>query len=460
MPEFVDKESLSTVASESRLDYAGWRVVLAGFFGVMVSFAAIIPYTFGLFLKPLSVSFGWHREALSAGFSIAALTVAAASPGLGYLLDRFGPRKIILPCIAIFSIVLASLALLTPHILHFYAAFFFLGLVGNGTAYLGYSRAISTWFNRRRGLALAVMLSGGGLGAMLLPVLTQAVITQYGWRSAYAVLGVAALLVGFPLTARFVQERHPDHQPALASTLVGEPLGKALSSRIFWIIAVTVCLYAISLNGTIAHLSALLTDRGVSTQGAAYAVAVIGATGLLGRLLTGLFLDRFFGPRLSQVMLLLSVAGILLLSIATTLTAGLTAASLIGFSMGSEGDITPYLLGRYFGLKRFSTLYALTWTAYAIGGATGPIAVGRLFDSLGSYRPITFQLLAIPAVIPCLLLFLLPRYVIQGPTRNNQSRMATGKNSQLEALHQGMSRGTVGELLEGRVRVELTSEDI
>jgi MFS family permease len=92
----------------------------------------------------------------------------------------------------------------------------------------------------------------------------------------------------------------------------------------------------------------------------------------------------------------MTVLGIVLLSVANTLTAGLVAAGFIGFSMGSEGDITPYLLGRYFGLKRFSTLYALTWTTYAVGGATGPILVGRVFDTLGSYRPITFQLLLSP----------------------------------------------------------------
>ena len=104
---------------ESNVGYAGWKIVLAGFFGVMVSFAAIVPYTFGLFIKPLTVAFGWHREATSAGFSIAALTVAAASPGLGFLLDRFSPRRVILPCIVIFSAGYASLALLTPHLLHF-----------------------------------------------------------------------------------------------------------------------------------------------------------------------------------------------------------------------------------------------------------------------------------------------------------------------------------------------------
>src|ERR1700730_18245575 len=109
----------TAIRSELSIAYPGWKVVLAGFFGVMGSFAAVVPYTFGLFLKPLSVAFGWHREAVSAGFSIAALTVAAASPFLGFLLDRWGPRKIILPCIAIFSAVLVSLSFLTSHLMYF-----------------------------------------------------------------------------------------------------------------------------------------------------------------------------------------------------------------------------------------------------------------------------------------------------------------------------------------------------
>jgi MFS family permease len=404
---------------ESEIGYPGWRIVLAGFFGVMVSFAAIVPYTFGIFLKPLAASFGWHREATSAGFSVAALTVAAASPGLGFLLDRYNPRRIILPCIAVFSAGYASLAWLTPHLSHFYLTFFVIGLVGNGTAYIGYSRAISTWFNLRRGFALSIMLAGSALGAMLLPVLAQAVITHLGWRAAYLILGLLAFAVGFPLTAAFVRERPRVQQGGDVSQEHGEPVSKALSTPAFWIIAATVCLYAISVNGAIAHLSALLTDRGVSAAGAAWSVSIIGATSLVGRLLTGLFLDRFFGPRVSQVMLLMTVLGILLLSVASSLTAGLVAAGFIGFSMGSEGDITPYLLGRYYGLKRFSTLYALTWTTYAIGGAAGPILVGRVFDTLGSYRPITMQLLALPAVLPCLLMFALPRYELQG--RGTQS---------------------------------------
>jgi OFA family oxalate/formate antiporter-like MFS transporter len=99
-------------------------------------------------------------------------------------------------------------------------------------------------------------------------------------------------------------------------------------------------------------------------------------------------------------MVLMTFLGIVLLSVAKRLMAGLAAATLIGFSMGGEGVIMPYLLGRYFGLKRFATLYALTWTTFAIGAATGPVLVGRVFDTLGSYRPIAIQLLALPATSP------------------------------------------------------------
>ena len=410
---------LESDRSETDWKYPGWKIVLAGFFGVMVSFAAIVPYTFGLFIKPLSLSFGWHREAISAGFTIAALMVAVASPGLGILLDRFGPRRVVLPCIGVFSLALASLAGMSSSLTRFYLTFFIIGLVGNGTAYIGYSRAISTWFTRKRGFALSMMLSGSGCGAMLLPTITQAVLTHYGWRMTYLVLASIALVVGLPLTAIFVRERPAAKPPA--AHLYRMPIRPALGSRTFWIIAITVCFYAFSVNGAIAHLSALLTDRGIPAQAAAFCISVIGATGLVGRLITGLFLDRFFGPRVSQVMLMCTVAGLALLSVASSTRSGIVAAAFIGFSMGSEGDITPYLLSRYFGIQRLSTLYALTWTTYAIGAATGPLVVGRVFDLSGSYPAIAIQLLAVPAVIPCLLLFLLPRYGLLGSEERAES---------------------------------------
>ena len=129
---------------ESSFTYPGWLVVLAAFTGVMVSFAAMVPYTFSLFLEPLEGAFGWKREAISQAFAIAALTVAAVSPGIGSLLDRLPPRRIILPCVVVFAAAMTSLSLLRGHIAQFYGTYLVLGIVGNGTAQLAYSRAVLT----------------------------------------------------------------------------------------------------------------------------------------------------------------------------------------------------------------------------------------------------------------------------------------------------------------------------
>ena len=409
-----------TPNDESRLSYPGWKIVLAGFFGVMVSFSAIVPYTFSLFLKPLSLSFGWHRQEISAGFSVASLTVALGAPALGFLLDRWSPRQIILPCIVVFSLAYLYLGLLTSHLIQFYMAFFFMGLVGGGTSFLGYSRVVSTWFDRRRGIALSIMIAGSACGAMILPVIAEAAITRYGWRAAFVLLGCLPVVFGLPLTALFVRERPTGRQSKHVAIEVGEPVNLALRGHIFWIIVATVCLSAIGVGGAIGHLSALLTDRGLSSKGAAYSIAMIGITGLLGRFLIGGLLDRFFGPRVYQTMLLLEVAGIALLSVAHTQTTAMLGTSLIGFGTGGEADVTPYLIGRYFGLKRFSTLYAFTWTSHSIGAAIGPFVIGWLFDLLGSYRTATIQLLALPTLIPCALMLMLPSY----PDRRDSGELA------------------------------------
>src|ERR1700722_9501923 len=103
-------------SAESSTRYPGWGIGLAAFVGVMVSFAAIMPYTFSLFLDPLSKAFGWHRQAISSAFGIAGITVAVFSPGIELLLDRFPPRRIILPSVIVFALAYMSLSLLTSHI--------------------------------------------------------------------------------------------------------------------------------------------------------------------------------------------------------------------------------------------------------------------------------------------------------------------------------------------------------
>jgi MFS family permease len=394
---------------EFDIGYYGWRVVLAACLGVMAGFGSLFVYTFSVFVKPLATEFGWSREAISRGFAIAAVTLGFVSPLLGRWIDRFGPRRIILVCMTIFACAIASLSRLRSGLWQFYVTCFLLGVVGNGAAHLAYSRSISTWFRRRLGMALAFVMVGAGLGAMILPVVAQSIISRSGWRAAYASLGGIALVLGLPLSWRYIRERGVIGKEQVPVVHSGMTWQQGLRSLVFWIITAILFVSSISMNGAITHLSALLTDRGLTAGNAALCASILGGSSLLGRIVVGWLLDRFFGPRVAFVINVITALGIFLLARADSFPAGCLAAALIGIGAGGEAAITPYLLTRYFGLRAFSTLYGLTWTFYAAAGAIGPVILGRAFDATGSYASLLVLLSAALGLVSAMNLFL-PNY--------------------------------------------------
>jgi predicted MFS family arabinose efflux permease len=406
--------SVTAELSESDWHYYGWRVALAANLGVMAGFGSLFVYTFSVFLKPLSAQFGWSREAVSGGFGLGAISVGICSPFIGRLLDRFTPRRIILPCMTVFGAGFASLAFLRPHLWQFYGTCILIGVVGNGAAHLAYSRAIVTWFRARLGAALAVVMAGSAIGSMVLPLLAQTIVDGWGWRSAYLCLGILALALGLPLTWRYVRDRQNSQKNSDRPNLKGVSWQQGLRSLPFWIIIAALLLNACSSNGVLAHLSALLTDRGLTAEHAALALSVFGAASLGGRVLVGKLLDRFMAPRVAFATLMPAALGTLILSHAGTLAIACVATALIGIGGAAEADITPYLLTRYFGLRSFSTLYGLTWTFYALAAALGPIVLGRAFDLTGSYTS-TVSVFAFAVALAASLMLLLPRYGDSAP---------------------------------------------
>lgn len=391
-------------------------MVFAACCGVMAGFGSLFVYTFSVFVKSLGASFGWGRESISLGFGLAAMTLGISSPLIGRMLDRFGPRRVILPCMTIFGCGMASLALLQSKLWQFYAICIVLGLFGNGAAHLAYSRAISTWFQRRLGTALAFVMLGAGLGAMILPVIAQGVLGRLGWRSAYACLGGIALLLGLPLSWRYVVDRGAEHQNSEAQPQSGLHWQEGLRSFPFWIIVAVLFLGSISMNGAVTHLSALLTDRGISAGDAALCASVLGGLSVLARMGVGWLLDRIFGAHVAFLVTLTTASGVFLLARATHVSTGAIAAGLIGIGAGGEAAITPYLLTRYFGRSAFATLYGITWTFYAAAGAAGPVILGHAFDASGSYASLLTTLAAALCLAASLNL-LLPKY----PSRPAQS---------------------------------------
>jgi MFS family permease len=231
----------------------------------------------------------------------------------------------------------------SPSLWQFYVTCFALGIVGNGAAHLAYSRSISTWFQRRLGMALAVVMVGAGLGAMILPVVAQSIISLSGWRAAYASLGSLALLLGLPLSWRYIHERGGIGHKAAPIAHSGMTWQQGLHSFAFWIITAILFVSSISMNGAITHLSALLTDRGLTGGKAALCASVLGGSSVLGRIVVGWLLDRLFGPRVAFVINLVTALGIFLLARATTFPVGCLAAALIGIGAGGQAATTPYL---------------------------------------------------------------------------------------------------------------------
>ena len=395
--------------TEFDLGYYGWRVVLAACLGVMAGFGSLFVYTFTVFVKPLSAQFGWNRESVSLGFGLAAVTLGVVSPLLGRWIDRFGPRRIILPSMTVYCVAIISLAFLRSGLWQFYLTCIVLGLVGNGAAHLAYSRSISSWFEKRLGTALAFVMVGAGLGALILPVVAQSIISRSGWRAAYLSLGCLALLLGLPLSWRYIVERGVVRHETAPVAHSGHTWQQGLRSCAFWIIVAILFVSSISMNGAITQLSALLTDRGITPGDAALCASMIGGSSVFGRLGVGWLLDRFFGARVALVVNLITAAGIFLLAHASSFPAGCLAAALIGIGAGGEAAITPYLLTRYFGLRSFSTLYGLTWTFYAAAGAIGPVILGRAFDLTGSYTSLLVVLAVALAIAAAMNLFL-PKY--------------------------------------------------
>lgn len=374
---------------EHHLRYQGWRVVAACSVGTF--FATIPLNTFAVFLKPVADHFAWSREAASSAFGMLTLLAAGSAPFLGYLLDRFGARRVIVPALALSGCAVASLWAMTSALWHLRLVFAVLGVATMGASPIASSRAVFGWFDALRGRALGLMLTGAAISGIVTPPVAQALIRAFGWRAAWLAFGLSTLLFALPAIVLFVRDRTPSPGKSTAGVFA-VPVGVALRTRVFWTLIAVVFAGTIATSGAFVHMVALLADRGVPGSAAALAVSALGAASLLARILTGWLLDRFDARRVSMALLMVAAGGVFLLARAHSLGAGVLAAACIGFGAGGEVDVTPYLLSRHFGLRSLSTLYGFNWTAWGVAGALGAVILGRSFDATGSYAATLIEL--------------------------------------------------------------------
>ncbi len=389
---------MATRGQKSGKVFYGWWIVVVAGIGLSVHAAPILIFTFGVFLKSFSQEFSWSRGQVSLAASLFTLGIAVAAPFLGRLVDRFSARRVILPATLLFGVGVLSLYFLSAHLWHFYTIFLFMGVVGSGTTAVPYSKVISRWFDRQRGLALGLALVGGSVGISVMPSLAQALITSMGWRSTYVFLGLLTMGITLPVVGLFLTETPqmmglwPDGEARAAATAAkkfepepGFSSREARHTATFWVLVSAAFLISASFVGCLINLVPLLTDRGVSAQSAAFATSVGAGGALLARAGTGYLLDRFFVAYVAVPFFCGSALGILLLWSGVVGGLAFVAAVLVGLGQGAEFDILPYAISRYFGLRAFGEIYGYTFAAVTLGAALGPLVMGVSFDATGSY---------------------------------------------------------------------------
>src|SRR5258708_7153798 len=183
-----------------------WWIVFGATMSMLVAQGPVILYTLGLFIKPLNQEFGWDRASISAAGGVAAIFSALTIPFVGSLMDRWGVRTVLLPIVVLCASSVALIALTPNSVIAFMLLFAITGVLGSGQGPLGYAKCVSAWFDDRRGLALGITMSGIGLGAALVPQFNQFLLGAFGWRAAYAGLGLLTLTVALPSVFLFIRE--------------------------------------------------------------------------------------------------------------------------------------------------------------------------------------------------------------------------------------------------------------
>jgi MFS family permease len=408
-----------------------WWVLGASFLGMIVGPGPILVFSYAVILRPATQELGVDRSIFSSAALLATMIGLIGGPTVGWLIDRYGARRVMIPGVLLFSVGISANSFLTASTAVIYGLFVFGNLFSAGASPVAFSIVIARWFDKIRGLALGIALAGIGVGTAVVPQYTAYLVAHYGWRSAY--LGIAVAIVIFawlPVVLfireppAFAQRRAQQQQGGVADHLPGMTARQAFKHWRWWAMTLAFFLGGVAINGTLAHVVALLLDRGIPIQVAASSLVFTGIALIGGRVAAGWALDRFNGPVIAAICFAIPIAGILMLaSGAGGLTFARVSTTLCGFGIGAEVDLMAFFLSRYCGLKAYGKIYGVSFACFNIGNTVGALIGSLSFDNLHSYTP-AFLLFAAALVIACFLFLTLGAYAY--PARHETALPADG----------------------------------
>lgn len=359
-----------------------------------------------MFFVPLVEEFRWSRALTAGALSFSTIVQGLLAPVTGVLVDRVGPRPVVLTG----AVLLASASLLAATIQAPWQLYLYTGVLGAmGLVALGWvpmGVLLSRWFSERRGRAVGIAFSGMGVGIFVVGPLAQWLIAQVGWRAASATLGAGALLVLVPLV--YLGARDPDangqRAPQLASFHArredaarerGPRLGPdptlcaALRTREFWALWAAYFFTPLAVFPVATHQVAFAIDLGFAPMFAATVFGLMGLMSSLGRPAFGIAADRFGGPLAATVSFGCTAGGALALLALEASPGGawlVAYAVLFGLGFGARGPIITAMASDLFGGRRFGAIYGVLNLGNGLGAAVGPWFGGAVHDASGSYR--------------------------------------------------------------------------
>lgn len=387
---------------------AGWLLLLACAIGVGCSAIALPFYSIGPLTKPVEAATGWARSDIQFAVLFSSGIGALTSPVVGWLIERYGVRKVALPSLVGVSLGLVGASFATT-LGQFWAGYAAAAILGAGSNPVLWSRVVAGNFHKARGTALGLALVGTAFVAMLLPNLVAAVVPSMGWQGALRMIAALPIVVALPIVYLFLRPRDADPVAHRAKALTGHNVSQALVDYRFWVLTGSILCGYLAISGAGPNLMPTFTDRGLDPATAAGIASFYAISMIPGRILSGFLMDRFWAPMVACVVLLLPAAACLMISGSTDVRILALSCALLGLAAGAELDILAFLTARYFGLRHYPQIYALSYVALAAGSALAPTLFSRVYEATASYS-VSFTIASGLFVTGGLLVLLLGRY--------------------------------------------------
>jgi sugar phosphate permease len=401
----------------------GWYVAMGAFLILAINYGA--RYSFGVFVKPMAAEYNWSRSVISAGMSIMVLTYGIGGIFAGRLADRIAPRWIITAGAGLMATGLFLTALIREP-WQFYLTYGVFG--GFGAACLGVvvcNSSVGKWFVRKRGLAIGIASIGVGAGTMATVPLAGYVVKVYGWQLGFVSIGVFVLIIGVGLSQWLMGKTKPEDygllpdggkaeegSPSPPASFTGRPAQSSIKMVLrdsqFWIMVICYSLAVMAEMSAMVHQVAYALDRQIDKVAAAASLGIIGLASIFGRFFFGWLCDRVNDAKYASAFgFFLMAVGMFLLLETTTVTMLFVYALLFGFGYGSMTALMPFLLADRFGRHILGTSYGMqVFFVMAIGGTSGPMIAGYIYDLTGSYADAWMLNLAVLVIVTFLILTL------------------------------------------------------